>query len=47
MTVKRIAVIGAGPSGLAVLRAFGAARKEGKGVPETSLLRKHAAKGGL
>ena len=47
MTVKRIAVIGAGPSGLAVLRAFGAARKAGKDVPEIVCFEKQSDPGGM
>ena len=34
MTRKRIAIIGAGPSGLAQLRAFQSAAKNGEEIPE-------------
>ena len=35
---KRVAVIGAGPSGLAVLRAFQTAKANGDEIPEICLL---------
>ncbi|MFD1330998.1 NAD(P)-binding domain-containing protein [Methylopila musalis] len=44
---KRIAVIGAGPSGLAVLRAFESARKAGADVPEMVCYEKQSNWGGL
>ncbi len=44
---KRIAVIGAGPSGLAVLRAFESARKAGVEVPEVVCYEKQSNWGGL
>ncbi|RIX97437.1 NAD(P)/FAD-dependent oxidoreductase [Aureimonas flava] len=44
---KRIAVIGAGPSGLAVLRAFETARRAGVDVPEIICFEKQANWGGL
>ena len=34
MSKKRVGIIGAGPSGLAQLRAFEAAKKKGFEVPE-------------
>ncbi|MFT8884900.1 MAG: NAD(P)/FAD-dependent oxidoreductase, partial [Acetobacter papayae] len=47
MTAKRVAIIGAGPSGLAALRAFGAARKAGEKVPELVCFEKQATLGGM
>ncbi|MGE3229512.1 MAG: NAD(P)-binding domain-containing protein [Hyphomicrobium sp.] len=44
---KRIAVIGAGPSGLAVLRAFESARRKGADVPEIVCYERQADYGGL
>lgn len=44
---KRIAVIGAGPSGLAVLRAFESARAKGAEVPEVVCYEKQSNWGGL
>ncbi|MET0313951.1 MAG: NAD(P)/FAD-dependent oxidoreductase, partial [Hansschlegelia sp.] len=44
---QRIAVIGAGPSGLAVLRAFESARKAGAEVPEMVCYEKQSNWGGL
>lgn len=44
---KRIAVIGAGPSGLAVLRAFESARKAGAEIPEMVCFEKQSNWGGL
>ena len=43
---KRVAVIGAGPSGLSVLRAFALARDAGEDVPEIVCFEKHADWGG-
>ena len=34
MTSKRVAIIGAGPSGLAQMRAFESARRKGAEIPE-------------
>lgn len=47
MTAKRVAIIGAGPSGLAALRAFGAARKAGEKVPELVCFERQATLGGM
>jgi len=44
---KRIAIIGAGPSGLAVLRAFESARKKGADIPELVCYERQADYGGL
>jgi trimethylamine monooxygenase len=44
---KRVAVIGAGPSGLAVLRAFQSARAKGAEVPEVVCFEKQDNWGGL
>lgn len=44
---KRIAVIGAGPSGLAVLRAFESAKAKGAEVPEVVCYEKQSNWGGL
>ncbi|NHT77094.1 NAD(P)/FAD-dependent oxidoreductase [Rhizobiaceae bacterium CRRU44] len=44
---KRVAVIGAGPSGLAVLRAFETARRAGVDVPEVVCFEKQSNWGGL
>lgn len=44
---KRVAVIGAGPSGLAQLRAFQAAAKQGVSIPEIVCFEKQADWGGL
>ena len=44
---RRIAIIGAGPSGLAQLRAFEAARREGADIPEVLCYEKQADYGGL
>lgn len=44
---KRIAIIGAGPSGLAQLRAFEAARRAGAEIPEIVCYEKQADYGGL
>jgi trimethylamine monooxygenase len=47
MMDKRVCVIGAGPSGLAQLRAFEAARKQGVDVPEIVCFEKQSNWGGL
>src|ERR687893_2588469 len=44
---KRVCIIGAGPSGLAQLRAFESARKKGTDVPELVCFEKQADWGGL
>ncbi len=44
---KRVAVIGAGPSGLAQLRAFQSAKKKGSKIPEVVCFEKQANWGGL
>lgn len=44
---KRIAVIGAGPSGLAQLRAFQSAKKRGRDIPEIVCFEKQGDWGGL
>jgi len=44
---KRVAVIGAGPSGLAVLRAFESARRQGAEIPELVCFEKQSDLGGL
>jgi len=44
---KRIAVLGAGPSGLAQLRAFQSARQNGEDIPEIVCFEKQANWGGL
>jgi len=44
---KRIAVIGAGPSGLAQLRAFQSATTTGAEIPEVVCFEKQATWGGL
>jgi trimethylamine monooxygenase len=43
---KRVAVIGAGPSGLSALRAFAAARDKGESIPEVVCFEKQADWGG-
>lgn len=45
--MTRVAVIGAGPSGLAQLRAFQSARKKGAKIPEVVCFEKQADWGGL
>lgn len=45
--VARVAIIGAGPSGLAALRAFESARKEGADIPELVCFEKQSNWGGL
>ncbi|MFP6775903.1 MAG: NAD(P)/FAD-dependent oxidoreductase, partial [PS1 clade bacterium] len=44
---KRVAIIGAGPSGLAQLRAFQSAESKGEGVPEIVCFEKQSDWGGL
>ena len=44
---QRIAVLGAGPSGLAQLRAFDAARRAGADVPEIVCFEKQSDLGGM
>ncbi|ARW15913.1 NAD(P)-binding domain-containing protein [Komagataeibacter europaeus] len=44
---KRVGIIGAGPSGLAALRAFESARKKGAEIPEIVCFEKQADWGGL
>ena len=44
---KRIAVIGAGPSGLAQLRAFQSAKAKGADIPEVVCFEKQSDWGGL
>ena len=44
---KRVAVIGAGPSGLAQLRAFQSARAKGEDIPEVVCFEKQGDWGGL
>jgi trimethylamine monooxygenase len=44
---KRVAIIGAGPSGLAQLRAFQSAGEKGADIPEISCFEKQANWGGL
>ncbi|WP_085308071.1 NAD(P)-binding domain-containing protein [Planktotalea arctica] len=44
---KRIAIIGAGPSGLAQLRAFQSAKEKGSDIPEIVCFEKQANWGGL
>lgn len=47
MSKKRVAVIGAGPSGLAQLRAFQSAAQKGEEIPEIVCFEKQANWGGL
>jgi len=47
MKNKRIAIIGAGPSGLAQIRAFESAKKQGKEIPEIVCFEKQANWGGM
>ena len=47
MTNKRVAIIGAGPSGLAQLRAFQSAAAKGEAVPEVVCYEKQSDWGGL
>ncbi len=44
---ERVAIIGAGPSGLAALRAFESARRKGAAIPELVCYEKQADWGGL
>jgi trimethylamine monooxygenase len=44
---KRVAIIGAGPSGLAQLRAFQSAAAKGADIPETICFEKQDNWGGL
>ncbi len=44
---KRIAILGAGPSGLAALRAFESARAKGADIPELVCFEKQSELGGL
>eukprot|EP00441_Pelagodinium_beii_P040944 CAMPEP_0197628718 /NCGR_PEP_ID=MMETSP1338-20131121/6899_1 /TAXON_ID=43686 ORGANISM="Pelagodinium beii, Strain RCC1491" /NCGR_SAMPLE_ID=MMETSP1338 /ASSEMBLY_ACC=CAM_ASM_000754 /LENGTH=900 /DNA_ID=CAMNT_0043199711 /DNA_START=52 /DNA_END=2754 /DNA_ORIENTATION=- len=44
---KRVCVIGGGPSGLAVLRAFKSAQQKGAEIPEIACYEKQATSGGL
>ena len=44
---KRVAIIGAGPSGLAQLRAFASAERAGADIPELVCYEKQADWGGL
>ena len=44
---KRVAIIGAGPSGLAQLRAFASAEKAGAEIPELVCYEKQSDWGGL
>ncbi|MFK7940289.1 MAG: NAD(P)-binding domain-containing protein [Roseovarius sp.] len=47
MSNKRVAVIGAGPSGLAQLRAFQSAKQKGEDIPEVVCYEKQSDWGGL
>ncbi|MGO3718061.1 MAG: NAD(P)-binding domain-containing protein [Mesonia hippocampi] len=47
MNKKRVGIIGAGPSGLAQLRAFEAAKKKGEDVPEIVCFEKQSNWGGM
>ena len=47
MKTKRVAIIGAGPSGLAQLRAFQSARQKGEDIPEVVCFEKQDNWGGL
>lgn len=47
MSNKRVAIIGAGPSGLAQLRAFQSAKKNGEDIPEVVCYEKQSNWGGL
>lgn len=44
---KRVAVIGAGPSGLAQLRAFQSAKEKGADVPEVVCFERQSNWGGI
>jgi len=47
MSKKRVGIIGAGPSGLAQLRAFESAKKKGVEVPEIVCFEKQSNWGGM
>ena len=47
MRSKRVAIIGAGPSGLAQMRAFESARRKGETIPEIVCFEKQSNWGGL
>src|SRR5690625_2989690 len=47
MKKKRVDIIGAGPSGLAQIRAFESAKKQGKEIPEIVCFEKQANWGGM
>ena len=47
MAKKRVAVIGAGPSGLAQLRAFQSAKNNGEDIPDVVCYEKQDDWGGL
>ena len=47
MSQQRVCVIGAGPSGLAQLRAFESAEKKGETIPEVVCYEKQDDWGGL
>jgi len=47
ITKKRVCIIGAGPSGLAQMRAFESAKKKGEAVPEIVVFEKQEDWGGL
>lgn len=47
MSMKRVAIIGAGPSGLAQLRAFQSAAEKGEDIPELVCYEKQSDWGGL
>lgn len=47
MSKKRVAIIGAGPSGLAQMRAFQSAKKNGEEIPEIVCFEKQSNWGGL
>ncbi len=44
---KRVAIIGAGPSGMAQLRAFQSAKDKGSDIPEVVRFEKQSDWGGL
>ena len=46
MSTKRVAIIGAGPSGMAQLRAFESAERGGADIPELVCFEKQADWGG-
>lgn len=47
MSKKRVAIIGAGPSGMAQLRAFQSAKKKGEEIPDITCFEKQSDWGGL